>query len=905
MFTCAKIKDGSTYLGNHLTANDYYCENERVSGTWVGKGAEQLNLSGKSIAKGDEAFEALRRNLRPDFSGRLTPRRASKGVRFFDFQCSAQKSVSIMAVTLDDKRLYAAHDRATAKAFAELERFAAFRSGLSRQPQITGNICAAAFRHDSSRALDPQLHTHFVVANATWDPDNKRWLALDTCEMFRAIRYAGKVYQNELALECRRLGYQIEAARNEKGVVEGFEIKDVSREIQERFSKRRAEVEAGIERFRKEKGRPPTTREIHVITRETRNIKLNEINTPEVRARQRSQLSSAELTELDGIKQRALANTNEIASMGSTWKALMRARDHIYERHSVVRGHQLFAETLNQRLGYLDLSAIKRYITSASNGLVRLARHVRNELLSCQWTSREALNLERWSLAFVNQTQDSCMPLGKTEGVAFDFKSEEQKDVVLETLQNTDSVYTIRGCAGAGKTTCLSEIRKGLEASGRDAFYLAPTASAVEVLRRDGFTHATTVDDFLINRKESLNLRSSVIIIDESSLQSAKMGASILRVAQINSARVLFVGDVRQHVAVEAGDFLRVLEQHSNLHRSELMDIRRQQIEEYNAAIRTMAQGSAFEGMKQLDTLGWVQEAKGAYIHKAADAYFAATGDGTQLDQCIAISPTWEENRRFTEVIRKGLKERKLLGEGTAITVHEQLDWTEEQKSNAANYGPGMLITFNARLGPISRGRTLEVERVEAGALWLKGYERSIEVGKRAKKLTVSIPRTIEICAGDKILIRCNHRGPGLINGRVLTVKRLCTDGSLETSEGKLISPQFRHFCHGYVVTSYKAQGRTHDKVVIAAEHLDSKAAYVACSRGRTEARVFTPEKAHLFERLEQPSDRLAPADVIGSSRTAFWRHEEQLAFERAVKEGILFHAALDHSKTFEIELGS
>ena len=114
MFTCAKIKDGSTYLSSHLTANDYYCENEHVTGIWVGKGAERLGLSGDPIGKDDAAFEALRRNLLPDGSGRLTPRRAEGGIRFFDFQCSAQKSVSIMAVTLEDQRLYAAHDRAAA-----------------------------------------------------------------------------------------------------------------------------------------------------------------------------------------------------------------------------------------------------------------------------------------------------------------------------------------------------------------------------------------------------------------------------------------------------------------------------------------------------------------------------------------------------------------------------------------------------------------------------------------------------------------------------------------------------------------------------------------------------------------------------------------------------------------------
>ncbi len=906
MFTCAKIMNGSSYLGNHLTANDYYCENEHVEGKWVGQGAERLSLAGKSISKDDAAFEAVRRNLRPDGFGKLTPRTAENGVRFFDFQCAPHKSVSIMAVTLDDQRLYGAHDRAAAKAFAELERFAAFRSGRTRQAEVSGNLCAAAFRHDASRSLDPQIHTHFVVANATWDPGHERWLALDTCEMFKAIRYAGKFYQNELALQCRQLGYQIQPVRNEKGIVEGFELNGVSAEIQERFSKRRAEVETGIERFRREKGREPNLREIHVITRETRNVKLKEISTPEVRARQRSQLSKEELLTLESVKRATLVHALEKHGMRSAWKALLQARDHLFERHSVLPGHKVFAETLNQQLGYLDASSLRRYMHSAYNGLVRLTEHVRNPLLSCQWSTKQGLNLERWSIEFVNQTQSCCSPLGKTEGVAFGFTSDEQKDVVFETLQNTDQVYSIRGCAGAGKTTSLQEIHKGLEASGRTAFYLAPTASAAKVLQKDGFEHATTVDDFLTNQDRISGLRNSVVIIDESSLQSSQMGASILQTAQNHDARVLLVGDVRQHVSVEAGDFLRILEQHSNLGQSELKDIRRQQVHEYNAAIRTMAGGNALAGMVQLDELGWVKEAKGLYIQNAAAAYLQATGNGANLNRCIAISPTWEENHRFTVAIRDELKQRKVLANGSILTTHEQLDWTDEQKRNVGNYRPGMLVSFNGQYGSIERGQTLPIQRIESGQIWLQGYGHSIDVGRCSRKISVSLPRYLEVCSGDKILIRRNHRQDGLVNGQVLTIKRFCSDGAIETNEGPRISPGFRHFSHGYVVTSHKSQGRTHDKVIIAAEQLDMKAAYVACSRGRQEATVFTPDKEHLMTGLKRSSDRLAALDVFESPRTAFWQQHERTARQRARETNYspVHSNSIDRSPSLEHSIG-
>ena len=893
MFTCAKIRNGSTYLNGHLTANDYYCENETIVGQWVGFAAKRLGLEGKAIGANDAAFEALRQNLMPNGSGeRLTPpSHAKNGVRFFDFQCAPHKSVSVMAVVAGDRRLYKAHDRAAAKAFAELERFAAHRSGISRQPKISGNIIAAAFRHDASRSLDPQLHTHFVTANATWD--GRRWLALDTCEMFRAIRYAGKIYQNELALECRRLGYSIESVRNEKGVIEGFQIAGVSKDIQERFSKRRAEVEAGIERFQRDKGRMPNTREIHLITRETRNVKLHEITTPEVRARQRKQLSNDEIAALDAVKQRAIETAGERTLsnaglyMGSAWKALMRASEHIYERKSVVHGHEILAETLNRHLGFIDIAAMRKYMTSAYNGMIQLTRSLRNPLESSLWTSRRGLRLERWAIEFVNQTQKSCNPLGKTKNVSFDFKSEEQRKVVLETLNNRNQVYAIRGCAGAGKTTCLSEIRKGLEAAGRTAVYLAPTSSAVEVLKKDGFNAATTVDSFLTNRKKDLT--GAVVIIDESSLQSHEMGAAVLNAAQ--NARVLFVGDTRQHVSVEAGDFLRVLEQRSNLHYSELKDIRRQQVKEYNAAVRSLSQGNAAGGMKQLDDLGWIHEERGAYIRKAADAYLDATADGTNHDLCIAVSPTWNENHRFTDAIRQGMKERRLLDNGVNLTVCHQLDWTLEQKKTADNYRTEMLVTFNADEKSSVGGKTLEIERIENGELWLNGHGKSINAEKQAHKFSVSLPRTIELSEGDKILIRRNHHEAGLINGTVLTVDKINTDGSIETREGKNIPEGFKHFCHGYVVTSYKSQGRTHDNVVIAAETLDAKAAYVACSRGRQSANIFTPDKDNLFDNLGMPSDRLAATDVINIHRDACKLEDEADAFQYGVKDHLLFAA--------------
>ena len=107
-----------------------------------------------------------------------------------------------------------------------------FASRAARRDRTTGNLVAAAFTHTSSRALDPQLHTHFTVFNATFDETEQCWKALQAGGMYDAIRYGTAVYRNELAKRIQSIGYRIRPAKH------GFEIEGVSDEVLKRFSKR-------------------------------------------------------------------------------------------------------------------------------------------------------------------------------------------------------------------------------------------------------------------------------------------------------------------------------------------------------------------------------------------------------------------------------------------------------------------------------------------------------------------------------------------------------------------------------------------------------------------------------------------------------------------------------------------
>jgi len=191
---------GAGYAQRHLEHSDYYDEHRKVQGEWQGRGAELLGLRGKVTR---EQFEAVREALSPETGEFLRPRHSadranddgsdqSKARSLYDLTFSAPKSVSIQAIVGGDERLIAAHDKALLETLLEAEDYAATRVRLNgaNENRTTGNWIVAAYRHDTSRELDPQLHTHAVTANLTYE-DVRRGLicalSAASCLIFRIL----------------------------------------------------------------------------------------------------------------------------------------------------------------------------------------------------------------------------------------------------------------------------------------------------------------------------------------------------------------------------------------------------------------------------------------------------------------------------------------------------------------------------------------------------------------------------------------------------------------------------------------------------------------------------------------------------------------------------------------------
>ncbi|MBI5770285.1 MAG: relaxase domain-containing protein [Verrucomicrobia bacterium] len=890
----AKLRDGSTYLANHLSANDYYSEKESVAGEWIGQGAGRLGLDGRSIGVHDEAFERLRCNRHPLTGRKLTARNGAGRIAFLDFQCSAPKSVSLLAVTFGDERLRQAHRDAVTVAFGELERFAARRvrggdAAWSEQTAITGNLCAARFEHDASRALDAQLHTHLVTANATFDAKADKWFALTEREMVEAIRYAGKVYQNELARGTLAAGYEIEAARNDRGVVEGFEIVGVNTEDRAIASKRRAQIETEIATFRKKHGREPTTREIHGITTQTRSGKLAEITTAEVRHRQRADFSPERVHALDSVVDAARRRGPVAPVASGEAAALVQARNHLFERASVQRGHEVIAEALNQNLGGLSLEAVKQALAEGNATDCVPLKSGDNGLHSA-YATREGLTQELSATAVVNGGRNACGLLGRRDFQPSERLSTDQRCAVQSLLESTDRVCALRGVAGAGKTFTLQEVQRGLVAANREVIACAPTTAAAAVLRGEGFATATTLADFLQNgeARHGPRLLGATVIVDEAGIASTRQGAELCALVKAQGARLILVGDSRQHSGVEAGDFLSIIENHSRLQTCELTDIRRQTAREYRGAVKLMAQGQARAGLEALDRLGWVKEGGADYVKRAAEHYVESAAAKRDV---ILVAPTWEEIHRLTDAVRAGLKKRGRLGESQAATVAEPLAWTKAQAETVANYRPGHLLTLHRPLreAQLPAGTTVEVVSVTRGRIRVRDAQRreaDVSPRRHATAWTASAPRVIELAAGDRVLIRQNHRAAGLVNGEVLTLAVRDAAGTWHAHDAsgrkKTIPADFGAFAHGYAVTSHKAQGRTCDEVIVCAARLDAKATYVAFSRARQQATGYTPDKTALFDALPATNrPRQAALDLWTPA------HSRRLRWVRSVVERV------------------
>jgi conjugative relaxase-like TrwC/TraI family protein len=669
-----------------------------VTGQWMGRGAKMLGLEGDVML---EQFDSIRLGLHPSTGESLRPRqsvdrfdqdgkRTATARNLYDFTISAPKAVSVQA--LEDPRLIEAHHRAVNETVQEMENSAAARIRRlgANDDRVTSNLVIARYDHDTSRELDPQLHTHLVAGNLTYDGAEGRWKALQASGIYERREYLSEVYRNALAREVTSLGYQIED-RFEHGKDRGFGIAGIAESTLEKYSQRSAQRDQAIAEFLNENGRLPSQNETAILIRQTRPKKLTEISTAEVKARQLARLDVEEARTLEQLRETAIRlEASPRRALAS--ELLVYAREHLFERVSVAKDHELQTEALRHGRGRVELMDLKTALSAElASGMMLTAR---GEL-----ATRESLERERQMVAVVNDGMNKYEPLGRSGGfVVSDRLRTEQKIAVQAVLDSRDLAINLRGAAGTGKTATLQELRRGLTESRRSVVAVAPTASAVEELQKVGFPQAMTVAGLLADPRQRHDLAGQVLIVDEAGMVSSKDMAELIELAKTRGARMVFSGDTAQIKSVSEGDALRVLERESRLKSVSLLQVQRQTNAEYKAAVEALRDRPA-EGFGKLEAIGAIREVdwrlRAQQVSQAYREAAAVPNRKGNARSVLVVAATHDEIKSVTHAIRQDRMRTGELRPGDTFVQHTALNWTEAQKKQTERYQPGQILAFH------------------------------------------------------------------------------------------------------------------------------------------------------------------------------------------------------------------
>ncbi|OWK40973.1 MobF family relaxase [Fimbriiglobus ruber] len=835
----------------HATA-DYYREGQEVVGNWGGDAARMLGLRG---LVDQDAFDRLCDNLHPRTGRPLTARTRSDRTVGYDFTFSVPKSVSLLYALTDDSAVAAAFRAAVGETMREIEAEmkARVRKGGRDVDRDTGNMVWAEFVHRTSRPVDdvpdPQLHAHCFAFNATWDAHERQWKAGQFRDLKRDAPYFQAAFRVRLANKLQDLGFGIVRTRDD------FEIAGVPAGVLKRYSRRTEQVE----RVAAERGitDPDRKAELGAKTRERKGTPLAWDALRETWA---ARLSPA---ERDGLGRVGNRETSPPRPARGERAAVDYALDHCFAREAVVPERKLLTEALKRGLGAVTVRDAARELYTRP--LIR-GDHGGRAVA----TTPAMLDAESRLIAFARGGRGRFRPLADADRpLVRDWLNAGQKAAVRHVLGSRDRVTIVRGAAGTGKTKLEEELRDAFRERGVPVVALAQSADASRGVLRDeaGFADADTVARFLVNTGMQDRARNGVVLVDEASQLGTRDLLRVFDVADTIGARIVLVGDRRQHRAVAAGEPLALLEEKAGLPVAEVTDIIRQS-GDYKKATKALSRGDIATGFAELDRLKWIKEVPDCDRDRVlAAAYLAAVAErkaNGERKTALVVSPTHAEAGRVTRAVRDGLKAAGRLGAERVIATWRPAHLTDAQKADPTQYEAGDLLRFHQHAPGHKSGSRL-----------ILGAGATPPVGS-ADRFEVYRPAPLAVAVGDRLRVTAGgttrdgkHR---LDTGAVFTVKGFTRRGDVVDDRGWVIDREFGHLAHGYVVTSHASQGRTVDKVFVAQSGESFAASnrrqfYVSVSRGREQAVVFTDDKAQLLAAAARADDPLSATALAESRR--------------------------------------
>ncbi len=612
MLSIGKMTMGQQGYYASLAREDYYLEGGEPPGSWFGRGAEAFGLAGQVD---NEVFRKL-------FEGYLGDRPLVQNAGSedrcpgWDLTFSAPKSVSVawsQAETATAMEIRAAHLEAVEKALGYMEDQCGWtRRGKEGHEKERAALFFATFEHGTSRAQDPQLHTHALMLNACLRQDGSTG-ALDTFELYKHKMAAGALYRAELSrqLECR-LG--LESHRTGST----FELDGVSRPLIEEFSKRRKEIEARLLAIGAE-GAVASER-LALTSRTHKEHQSRETLLGEWQETGRNFGWSHE--QVNALVTDGRVRSENELEIGARLAALI-AIERITEGRATFTQQELVRFTAEEAQGCgigaeRSIDVARRMLESAPQ-LVRLGL-IDGEI---RYTTQEILALEKEMMNRVEQSKGHdrfTVSPRKVEKAIRNRETikREQADVVRHVTLSEDGIVVVTGDAGTGKTFALDAVREAFEAAGANVRGAALAGKAAQGLEEGAGIRSQTIFSLLADLDEDRPFKpldnKTVLIVDEAGMVDTRQMASLIRHCEEAGTKLVLVGDGKQLQAVELGGAFQAIG--DTLGEARLSEIIRQDSEEDRKAVRSLSRGFASDALQHyarqgaLDVCRDRQEAK-------------------------------------------------------------------------------------------------------------------------------------------------------------------------------------------------------------------------------------------------------------------------------------------------------
>lgn len=860
---------------------NYYTKGEVIRGVWHGELAVRWGLAGEVR---EEHFQRLAEGQHPITGEQLVRHQTARettnarGERLttmehragWDATFSAPKSVSLTALVGGDERVREAHRESVRVALSELQPYVQARLGGNRRPETTGNAIAALFEHDSARPVNgyaaPQLHTHAVIFNLTETADGSV-RPLQPRELYRTQQYATAVYRSELAARLAALGYAIERGRSGQPEIHGY-----TREYLDASSPRRQQIEDYLAAADRQ-----GAASAQIAAHQTRERKID-VSHEEMQRRHHEvaeQFGNQPAKVVEAAEhqyQRHEEQEHGRQRADAARRAVTFARDRNLEREAVVEERALLRDALQRSLAEARLDDVKQEFERRVDRGEFIAVDQERSMPGQSFTTPSMIELERDTIERMRAGQGQHAELASEhtrEAIAreYDHLNEGQRAAVQEILSSHDQVTALEGTAGAGKTTALAAVRDAAEREGYQVEGFAPTSRAAHKLAESGIESHTLQHHLARGEQDTPAAdQKRLYVLDESSLASTKQMHTFLERLGPDD-RLLLVGDVRQHEAIDAGRPYHQL-QEAGIRTAHLDEIVRQRDPELKAVVEQLSRGDVQRAVEHLDHQGRVHE-----IGSREQRLAAIANEYVKDPQAtLVVSPDNQSRRDLNDVIHHAMQREGHVDRHehqTSVLVPRQ-EITGADRQWAERYEEGDVVRYSrgSKALGIEAGDYARVERVDAKVNEVTvrtDDDRTLSYDpRRLQGVTLYREGERVFAEGDRVQMTAPDRDRAVPNRELGTVERVDRQGGMEISWDSGRTSSFEagerhHLDYGYAVTSHSSQGQTAGRVLVhvetdrASEKLvNQRLAYVAVSRGQYDARIYTDDKVKLARALDR-----------------------------------------------------